>query len=257
MPEGISPRVLENYAFLVEMGEFTEDTELETIAARMGVSVTHAHRVRKFYREHGFDPMELSMEISAQCTASRHDATPNAYRRGCRCPATRRAWNDYCAERKRIRSQPDYVPPPRVARRTGQPTKRDQDAARRRAAAREREAARKARHRALAIGVQRRLRALMRIGHPLHEVCEEAGISLLYGQGLSSGTYKGGTKPQTAAAIDRVYQRRQYIQGSSRHVASMARKRGHLPPAAWAAEDLDNPDAGPTWPYRAQNGRSA
>lgn len=170
------------------------------------------------------------------CIAISHEATPYWYRRGCRCPATRQAWNLYVKDMKARRLQAGHVP-----KAPTKPTK-----------IRTPRLEIRARNAALAIGAQRRIQAMMAIGHPSAAISTATGLSAKTIHGLSGGSHVGGIWPRNAKLIDEVYRRWQYEQGPSASSARWAKRYGYLPPAAWAPDDLDNPEAGPTWPYRNQ-----
>lgn len=183
----------------------------------------------------------------ARCTAARHDATFASYRKGCRCQRTRDVWNTRSREYKRKRAEPGYQGPRGLVTATTDPQYRA-----------ERMQAYLQRNRALAVGAFRRLRAMMRIGHPLTEISEETGISVGRLSLLASEKYQDGITPVTADRIAAAFTWRQYVQGSSRFTATYASKReNYHPPAAWAPGDIDNPLAGPTWPWRKPASRSA
>lgn len=179
------------------------------------------------------------------CTATRHDPSRASYREGCRCKRTREANNFASREFKRRRAQPGYRGPRAVI--ATDPQFRA-----------ERMRLYRERNRALAIGAFRRLRAMMRIGHPLTEISAETGIHLRRLSLLASEKYQDGITPATADRITAAFQWRQYVSGESRFTATYAIKReNYHPPAAWAPEDIDNPLAGPTWPWRDNASRSA
>lgn len=110
----------------------------------------------------------------------------------------------------------------------------------------------------LLVGAQRRMHALMRIGHPLNSVFRASGISRNHGYVIAQGKHPtGGVRFESVCPLFELYEVWQYQQGPSPRVAREARARGYLPPAAWAPEEINDPFATPSWPYRSQNGRSA
>lgn len=179
------------------------------------------------------------------CTAVWHDPTPYRYRQGCRCPWTRAAWSAYRNDYMRRRAQPGYQGCPPKA-----PTPPEELAARRSAAFE--------RNRALAIGAQRRMRALMRRGHSIAEQAREAGISEKRIREITGDSDSGGIWPNTAECIDSMYQRRRQLDGGNERTRAYAEREEYHPPQAWALDDLDNPEAGPTWPpYDIEDSGSA
>ena len=171
-----------------------------------------------------------------------HTPTATSYRKGCRCPETRAAWNAWSRDYKRRRADPNYQSPRKVQPpRKPQPDPEFRDA---------RMDALRARNYALAVGAGRRLRAMMRIGHTLAALAAESELSAGRAARLTGNDLDGGIWPKTAERIAKVYDRLQFEQGPSRRTAMWALKRDYLPPAAWHPDDLDNPDAGPTWPWR-------
>lgn len=166
----------------------------------------------------------------------RHEPTPYWYRRGCRCPKTRRVWSDYSNDYRRRRAEPGYA---------GRPLREPRPRPERmgRAAAFER-------NRALAIVAQRQMRALMRIGHSVATQARAAEISECRASEITGDAHVNGIYPKTAARITAMYERLQYVEGGSDLTRAYARKHDFPPPAAWTPEDLHNPEAGPTWPYR-------
>lgn len=183
------------------------------------------------------------------CPAAGHDATPYWYRRGCRCTPTRRAWSAYQKDYKQRRAAPGYR-----ERQFREQERRDKLA--RNTAIVRAEVAGTARtrskelNRSLAIGAHRKFRAMMRIGHPLSDICEATHVSPARAARLIRDTDIGGMWPNVAARIDVVYREWSTRQGRCPETAITARNRNYLPPAAWAYADLDNPDAVPTWPHR-------
>jgi hypothetical protein len=168
------------------------------------------------------------------CTSIRHEPTPQQYRSGCCCPATQEAWSQYQQKMRERRKLPDYIPP--APRKPAKPTPLPGEI--------------RMRNLSLALGAQRRIQAMIRIGHTVGSIACHSGLSSRYIYTLSGGSYRGGVTPRSAGLINDVYQKFQYIRGKNRHAASWGQKKGYLPPAAWAPDDLDNPEARPTWPYR-------
>jgi hypothetical protein len=173
------------------------------------------------------------------CIADNHSATTAAYRAGCSCEPARLAWRQDRADYLARRRNPGF----RGARGAGPQFLKTPEQHR----ARLDEI--RARNRALAVGAQRRLRSLLRIGHPVEYLARRLRMSPRRVSSIVGGL-PGGIWPNTAGPIESLHQELQYRHGNNRDAAEKARKLGYHPPAAWHPDDLDNPAAGPTWPYR-------
>lgn len=115
-----------------------------------------------------------------------------------------------------------------------------------------------------ALGAQRRIRALIRLGWTSTDIAAAAGwndrnyvLRILHGQ---SGRPCQWVERKTHAAIADVYERlSMVIPPHAPHRArsrSMAEKKGWPPPLAW--ENIDDPDEQPTrWEYRARHAKDA
>jgi hypothetical protein len=174
------------------------------------------------------------------CIATDHSATTAAYKAGCSCEPARLAWRDRATEYNRRRRDPGY----RGTRGGGPvlpmtPSERAQRA----------EALRE-RNLALAVGASRRLRSLLRIQHSREYLARRLGMSPGRISAISAGTSSGGIWPKTAMAIKSLHQELQYRKGTSQRTGDEAARLQYLPPAAWHPDDIDDPRAGPTWPYR-------
>lgn len=93
-----------------------------------------------------------------------------------------------------------------------------------------------------AIGSQRRVRALMRIGWSTNQIADRSGI----GMGTVSRIANGTTPRLSRAVADAVaalFEELSLTHGPADVVARRAAARGWAPPLAW--DDIDNPDEKP------------
>lgn len=109
------------------------------------------------------------------------------------------------------------------------------------------------RHRALngrpgylpALGVQRRIRALVALGWPMATLAPKLGISeqallnLLYPHGRT----RGQVQQATYVKVSDLYDRLSMTPGPSERARQMARRRSWAPPLAWDDDELDDPNA--------------
>ena len=171
------------------------------------------------------------------CIADDHSPTTAAYRQGCSCPGARRAWREARADYNARRRDPGY----RGARGAGPvlpatPTER----------AHRIESLRQ-RNQRLAVGVRRKLRALLRIGHERALLAAELEMTVGRISAICGGSSGSGVWPKTAEAADELYQRLRYTLGDNDATATNAERLGYLPPQAWDGVDIDDPAALPLW----------
>ena len=92
-----------------------------------------------------------------------------------------------------------------------------------------------------ALGTQRRIRALQRMGWPMTVLAPEMGYNDIGSlTSICTGTW---VLPDTARKVSEVYERLSAVPGPSSIAAKRAAGRGYAPPLAW--DDIDNPDERP------------
>lgn len=171
------------------------------------------------------------------CIADDHSPTTAAYRRGCSCPGARQAWREASADYKARRRDPNYL-----GVRGAGPTLPVTPAERA-----ERHENLRQRNQRLAVGVRRKLRALMRIGHPRALLAAELDMTPDRLSAICGGSSGSGVWPKTAEAADELYRRLRYTLGDNDATATNAERLGYLPPQAWDGVDIDDPAALPLW----------
>lgn len=92
-----------------------------------------------------------------------------------------------------------------------------------------------------ALGTQRRIRALQRMGWPMKVLITEFGMQHI-GSLTSIFTYDV-VKADTEARVREVFERLEATPGPSSIAAKRAAGRGYAPPAAW--DDIDDPNESP------------
>lgn len=92
------------------------------------------------------------------------------------------------------------------------------------------------------LGSQRRLRALMAIGHSEGDLAAALGWTRRAVSGLVSGEHDL-TRASKAQAVSNLYERLCTTAGDSRRARSWAQRRGWAPPLAW--DDIDDPTENP------------
>ncbi len=97
----------------------------------------------------------------------------------------------------------------------------------------------------LAIGAQRRIRALRALGWRLEDMSQHVGRtnSNLIGQVL----YRNHIKYKTWLLVHQIYDDLSGTRGPSELTATRARLAGDPPPLAWDGIDIDDPAAQPDW----------
>lgn len=95
-----------------------------------------------------------------------------------------------------------------------------------------------------ALGAARRLQALYAMGHLVHEVAAECGMSRDMVWGVSSGRWVTMDRKRFDA-VCRAYEKLSMISGESWKARHVAQKNGWAPPLAWDEGALDDPDARP------------
>lgn len=96
--------------------------------------------------------------------------------------------------------------------------------------------------RVLSVGAQRRIHALVAIGHPLHTLAPPLGVSvgrLGHMIGQSCLPYRHWI------AIAELFDRLCSAPGPSEQSRKVARRKGWAPPLAWDEGQIDHPEAGP------------
>ncbi|TDP29894.1 hypothetical protein [Nocardia ignorata] len=101
-----------------------------------------------------------------------------------------------------------------------------------------------AQHRVLAIGAARRLGALSALGWPRRVLAARLGIDSSLVSQLFTQCHTSYTR---WLAVKALYEELSATRGPSNHVASTARRAGHVPPLAWEGIDIDHPLAEPDW----------
>lgn len=96
-----------------------------------------------------------------------------------------------------------------------------------------------------ALGSQRRLRALMAIGHGEDKLAAELGWSTRVVNGVVAGEH-GTIRASKALAIAGLYERLCGTAGDSQRARGWAQRRGWAPPLAW--DDIDDPAEVPAQP---------
>ena len=92
-----------------------------------------------------------------------------------------------------------------------------------------------------AIGTQRRLQALVAIGHTQEAICAELGVApnsfarVIFHQQKVTASF--------ARRVDAVYSTMQFVDGGNDRARRRAAGFGWPPPAAWDDDQIDNPDA--------------
>jgi hypothetical protein len=95
-----------------------------------------------------------------------------------------------------------------------------------------------------ALGTQRRIRALQRMGWPTKDIGEAAGMGWAHpNKSVKRLLLADRVRTETAVGIDRAYEQLQYRVGPSRQLQLLAIRRGWAPPGAW--DDVDDPEDTP------------
>jgi len=95
-----------------------------------------------------------------------------------------------------------------------------------------------------AIGTQRRLRALARIGWTTSAIADRAGMSPARVGAWQSGRHRQISRA-SAARIAEVYEKLSGTPGPSRRVREYAARHGWVAPLMWEDLDIDNPEVQP------------
>lgn len=94
-----------------------------------------------------------------------------------------------------------------------------------------------------AVGTQRRLRALHRIGWPWRTLAERLGMDERHFWSLVMR--RGTTRPDKAAAVAALYDELWDVPGPSARAVQNAERRGWAPPLAYDDDTIDDPAAEP------------
>lgn len=174
------------------------------------------------------------------CISEDHSATPAAYRRGCSCDGAREAWRRDRADYNARRRDPGYQ-----GIRGGGPTLPVTSTERA-----QRAQSLRVRNQRLAVGARRKLRALLRIGHPRAYLAARLTMTPARLSAICGGKSGSGIWPKTARAVDVLFRELRYTLGDNDATASNAERLGYLPPQAWAGVNIDDPAAQPRWSGR-------
>lgn len=93
-----------------------------------------------------------------------------------------------------------------------------------------------------AVGTARRIQALAAAGWSVNSTARDAGISRSLARDIASGRSQR-VRRHVAAAVDEVFQQRQYIEGPSEWTRTVAACHEWALPSAW--DDIDDPAAQP------------